>query len=149
MLIFLILILSSVAAAQTVSRYEVEMLKNSDKGSKDTREINSVLIFEKESIRIDSRRKKETFKEIKYSDIKYVEHSYSQAPEFTDSTRDLVLAMFTGGWTFLLRKPEKHWVTILSEKDFVVLKVENDNYRLIKMEFLVRDFEVMNVNENR
>ena len=52
MLIFLILILSSVAAAQTVSRYEVEMLKNSDKGSKDTREINSVLIFEKESIRI-------------------------------------------------------------------------------------------------
>ena len=147
-LIFLILILSaSAATAQTAPRYEAEMLKNPNKGGKDTREVNAVLIFEKDLLKIDSRRKRETFKEIKYSDIKYVEHSYSRKPLSSLVTRSTILtlllvdALYEG-------HPGRHWLTLLTENDFVVLKIENDNYRLLRMEFLVRDFDVININED-
>lgn len=148
-LIFLILVISSSVFGQTVNRYEAEMVKNPNKGGKDTREVNAVLIFDKDALKIDSRRKNETFKDLKYSDIKYVEHSYSKSPLSTDTTKVLILAMFTGGLPLFYRQEEKHWLTILSKNDFVVLKIENDNYRLLKMEFMVRDFDIININENR
>ena len=149
-LIFLFLILSSsvAAAAQSVSRYEAEMLKNPNKGGKDTREVNAVMIFEKDVLKIDSRRKKETFKEIKYSDIKYVEHSFSRKPLSTLITRSTILTLLLADALYE-RQPERHWLTLLMENDFVVLKIENDNFRLLKMEFMVRDFDIININEDR
>jgi hypothetical protein len=148
-IIFLILILAQAAFAQTVNRYEAELLKNPNKGGKDTREVNAVLIFEKDVLRINSRRKNETFRELKYSDIKYVEHSYSKTPQATVATRAAILALFTGGLPLFYGQEEKHWLTILTENEFVVLKIENDNFRLLKMEFLVRDFDLININESR
>ena len=128
--------------------YEAELLANPNKSKKDTREINAVLIFENDSLKIISRRKKEVFREFKYSEIKWVEHSYSKNPFFSERVRDVILASLFAS-PFLLQKEEKHWLTILSEKDFAVLKIENDNYRLIRMEFLVREIGIENVNENR
>ena len=142
------MIFASAAAAQTVNRYEAEMLKNPNKGGKDTREVNAVLIFEKEILRVDSRRKKETFKEIKYTDIKYVEHSYARKPLSSLITRSTILSLLVAD-ALLERQPERHWLTILTPNDFVVLKIENDNYRLLRMEFMVRDLDVINVNEDR
>ncbi|HEY8559868.1 MAG TPA: hypothetical protein VIL74_05665 [Pyrinomonadaceae bacterium] len=146
--IFLILILSSVALAQSARRYEAEMLKNPNEGGKDTREVNAVLIFEKNSLKIDSRRKKETFKEIDYASIKHVEHSYSKTPLSTFITRSTVLTLLLADDLYDTRK-EKHWLTILTEDDFVVLKIENDNYRLLRNEFLIRKLDVQDVNEDR
>ena len=147
-LFLLVLILAQAALAQTVNRYEAEMLKNPNKGGKDTREVNAVLIFEKDVLRIDSRRKKENFKEIKYSDIKYVEHSYSRKPLSSLVTRSVILTALLADALYE-RQPERHWLTLLTENDFVVLKIENDNYRLLKMEFMVRDFDIININEDR
>ncbi len=143
------LILSQLTFAQTSpSIYEAEILKNPNRGGKDTREVNAVLEFGKETLKITSRRKKEIFKEFKYSDIKYIEHSYSKTPLVTAATRTAVLALLTGLPLFFSEN-EKHWLTLGTDSDFAVLKIENDNYRLLKMEFLVRNFEVINVNENR
>jgi hypothetical protein len=148
-LIFFMLILSQIAFAQnTPNKYEAEMLKNPNRGGKDTREVNAVLVFEKDVLKIISRRKNETFKEYKYSEIKYVEHSYSKTPFMTTATKAAILTVLTG-FPLFYSENEKHWLTILTENDFTVLKVENDNYRLLKMEFLVRDFDLINVNENR
>jgi hypothetical protein len=148
-LIFFMLILSQIAFAQTApNKYEAEMLKNPNRGGKDTREVNAVLVFEKDVLKIISRRKNETFKEYKYSEIKYVEHSYSKTPFMTTATKAAILTVLTG-FPLFYSENEKHWLTILTENDFTVLKVENDNYRLLKMEFLVRDFDLINVNENR
>lgn len=148
-LIFFILILSQIAFTQTTpSQYEAELLKNPNTGGKDTREVNAVLVFEENALKIVSRRKKENFKEFKYSDIKYVEHSYSKSPLSTDSTKSVIIALLIAN-PFLYTEKEKHWLTILTQNDFAVLKIENDNWRLLKMEFLVRDFDVININENR
>ncbi|HVE59714.1 MAG TPA: hypothetical protein VNB22_23080 [Pyrinomonadaceae bacterium] len=148
-IILLILMLSQIAFAQTsANRYEAELLKNPNKGGKDTREVNAVLVFEKDALKIISRRKKETFKEFKYSEIKYVEHSYSKEPFFSNSTRTMMLSMLTG-LPFFLGENEKHWLTVVTENDFAVLKIENDNFRLLKNEFLIRKFDLVNINENR
>lgn len=148
-LILIILLLTNFAAAQNASnKYEAELLGNPNQGGKDTREINAVLIFEENRLVIKSRRKNEVFKEIKYADLKYVEHSFSKNPQMTESTRAVLLAALFGSPLFYMRE-EKHWLTILSGNDFAVLKIENDNYRLLKMEFLVREIEIVNVNEDR
>ena len=38
--------------------------------------VNAVLMFEKDGIRVQSRRSKETFKEFRYSDIESAEHAF-------------------------------------------------------------------------
>jgi len=144
----MLLILSQMSFAQTAPpRYEAEILKNPNKGGKDTREVNAVIIFEQDTLKIVSRRKKETFKELKYADIKYVEHSYSKQPFYSKALKTAIVGLLTG-LPLYLGEEEKHWLTILTENDFTVLKIENDNFRLLKMEFLVRDFDLININEN-
>ena len=149
-IIFLILILSQFAFAQVKpNRYEVEILMNPNKGGKDTREVNSVLVFEKDSVKVNSRRKMDlTYKDFKYTDLKFVEHSFSKMPFTTAASRAAYLTFLIGLPVFYFAN-EKHWLTLMTDDDFAVLKVENDNYRLLKMEFMVRGFDVVNINENK
>lgn len=148
-ILFLVLVFAQTAFAQNlVNRYEVEIMKNPNKGGKDTREVNAVLSFEKDSVKIISRRKNEVFKEFKYSEIDYVEHSYSKRPFMTSATKAAILTLATGLPIFYGQE-EKHWLTLLSDNDFVVMKVENDNFRLLRMEFAVRKFDVITINEDR
>ena len=142
--------LPTVAQARP-NRYEVEILSNPNAGGKDTREVNAILIFEKDGIEIQSRRKSEIFKTFSYSDIDRVEHSFSKKPKFSISDGMAVaMSVLTGLPIFLLnRTKEKHWLTIVADDDFAVLKIENDNYRLIKLEFTIKKIEVTNVNEDK
>jgi hypothetical protein len=149
-LIFLILILSQTGFAQvSLNRYEVEILMNPNEGGKDTREVNCVLIFEKDSVKIESRRTKDKiYKNFDFKDIKYVEHSFSKTPFMTAAAKTAVIAMLTGFPIYFAAK-EKHWLTLVTSGDFVVMKIENDNFRLLKNEFMIRSFDVVNINEDR
>jgi hypothetical protein len=132
------------------NRYEAEMLKNPNPGRKDTREVNAVVIFEKDSIKIFSRRKPDIFKEFPYKNIKYVEHSFSKNLLFSSRSQTMMAVLFpTLTVLSLYNNKEKHWLTVVGEDDFVVLKIENDNYRLIKNEFIIRKLDILNVNEDR
>src|SRR5688572_24104923 len=87
----------SVQGKNTRRMYEVEMLANPNAGGKDTREVNAVLIFEKDGIKIQSRRSKEIFKEFRYSDIRSAEHSYSRNALFRTSNKTaMALAVLSG-----------------------------------------------------
>lgn len=131
--------------------YEVELLTNPNAGRKDTREVNAVLVFEKDGIRIQSRRSSEIFKEFRYSDIRSAEHSYSRKPKSQMSERTmLALTLLSGMPLFLLAKEkEKHWVIVATDDDFAVMKIENDNYRLIRMEFIVKKVGIVDIDEGR
>jgi hypothetical protein len=149
--ILIVMVLQSVAVKpQTIpNRYEVELFANPNAGRKDTREVNAVIVFEKEMLRIESRRRPTTLKEFKYSDVKSVEHSFSKAPGFGPSTTAIILSAMVRLPIFLTRKKEKHWLTIVSDDNFAVLKIENDNYRLIKLELAVKKIEVLDLNEDQ
>jgi hypothetical protein len=139
----------AVGQASPPNRYEVELLANPNPGRKDTRQVNSVIVFEKDSLTIASRRRKnEVFKQIKYAEIKSVEHSFSKFPFASSSAANAIIAFLAGSPRFF-QKFEKHWLMIVAENDFAVLKLENDNYRLIKAEFEIRDFQVEEINENK
>ena len=130
--------------------FEVESLANPNAGKKDTRQVNAVLIFEKDSIKIQSRRTREIFKEFKYSDIKSAQHSHSKKAGLPISTGTAVaLSVLSGMPLFLIaRKKDKHWLTISTDGDYAVLKIENDNYRLIRMEFIVRKIGIDDIDED-
>jgi hypothetical protein len=139
---------SFVLAQKSPNRYESEWLTNPNAGKKDTRQVNAVIVFEQNSIKIFSRRKSEIFKEFQYKNIRSVEHSYSKNLLISNRTRATILMILTGLPAWNTGK-ERHWLTIVSEDDFVVLKIENDNYRLIKNEFAIRKLEIENINEDR
>ena len=143
----ILFLFSSVFAQSSLNSYEAEILMNPNKGGKDTREVNAVIMFEKDSLKIVSRRKNKVFKEFIYSDILSVEHSYSKDPIFSVTAKTMMLTALTGV-PFFFSQNERHWITLLSENHFVVLKVENDNYRLLRNEFLIRNLEVDDINEN-
>ena len=126
------------------------MLKNPNAGRKDTREVNAVLSFEPDSVRIESRRSKGVFKEFKYSDIKTVEHAYKDESPFRVSKGGVIaLSIFTGSPLLLLlaREKEKHFLLVATEEDYAVMKIENDNYRLIRMEFIVKKVGIVDIDE--
>ena len=133
------------------NRYEVEWLTNPNAGRKDTREVNAVLMFEKDGIKIQSRRSREIFKEFRYTDIRSAEHSYSRNALFRTSNRTaMALGVLSGMSIFLMsREKEKHWLMVTTDEDYAVLKIENDNYRLIRMEFIVRKIDIVDIDENR
>ena len=133
------------------SQYEVELLMNPNAGKKDTREVNAVLIFEKDAIKIQSRRSREIFKEFQYSDIRSAEHSYSGKNPFRGSKAAAALGVLGGMSLFLLatREKEKHWLMVATDDAYAVLKIENDNYRLIRMEFIVKKVGIEDIDEDR
>jgi len=85
----ILLLITTFALGQTGPvPFEVEMLKNPNAGRKDTREVNAVLVFEKDGIRIQSRRSKEIFKEFRYADIRSAEHTFRRRSPYRMSRGD-------------------------------------------------------------
>ena len=107
-------ILSASGFAQTsLNRYEVETLANPNPGKKDTREVNAILIFEKDGLRIQSRRSNEVSKVFKYTNIKTADHSFSKKLSFSPTAGMIVLSVVTGLPFFLIpRRKEKHWLVL-------------------------------------
>src|SRR5215203_6947722 len=147
-LIFLLMTVAALGQG-ALNRYEVEWLTNPNAGKKDTREVNAVLIFEKDGIRIQSRRSREIFKEFRYSDIRSAEHSYSKRFPFQNRTA-IALGVLSGlSILMMAREKEKHWLMVATDDDYAVLKIENDNYRLIRMELIVKKVGIVDIDENR
>jgi hypothetical protein len=148
----LILLITNSALGQTApNRYEVEFLTNPNAGKKDTREVNAVLLFEVDGIKIQSRRSSKIFKEFKYANIKSAEHSYGRKHPFQMSKGTAIaLSVLSGMPLFLLaRQKDKHWLMVATDDDYAVLKIENDNYRLIRMEFIVKKVGIVDIDENK
>ena len=132
------LITASAFGQTTAKQYEVEILTNPNAGRKDTREVNAVLVFERDVVRVQSRRSREIFKEFRYLDIRSAEHLF-RTPSFRMSKGAIALSLMSGMPLFLLnRQKDRHWLVIATDDDYAVLKIENDNYRLIRMEFIVK-----------
>ncbi|CAN5374143.1 hypothetical protein BH10ACI1_BH10ACI1_09240 [soil metagenome] len=150
LIIALILAQFSFSFAQTSSNsYEVEIMISKGEGNRDTREVNAVIVFEKETVKIKSRRKPEVFKEYKYSEISEVQHTFARSPQSKISGGDIALTVLTGIPFFLLKqKKERNWVTILANENFAILKTENDNYRQILAEFAVRKIKTVSQAED-
>lgn len=144
--LFLCLCLLTVSvpfAFATETSYEVETLVT--KGN-DTKEENSNIIFSENSFKVVSRKSKATLKEFNYADVKAAEYSFSKKPMWKTGA---VAAIFIGVFALpiFFMKSKSHWLTVRTESDFAVLKLEKDNYRQIQAEFETHSVKIETVME--
>lgn len=124
--------------------YEVEMLVTR---GEDTKEENSRLVISEDSFKITSRKTGMVLKEMSFADVKAAEYSYSKKPMWKTG---LVTAVFIGvlALPLFFMKSKSHWLTVRSDKDFAVLKLEKDNYRQIQAEFETHGVKVETITED-
>lgn len=132
------------ALATTAPSYSVEMMVTKDKDSK---EINSTLSFTENTFKVTTNKTPDVTKEFNYKDIKAADYSYSKKPLWKTGA---VAAIFLGVFALpiFFMKSKSHWLTVRTEKDFAILKLEKDNYRQILAELETHGVKVETINED-
>jgi hypothetical protein len=139
------------ALAQSEGKqYEVEMVVQSGKKSKET---DAVLVIGKDGFEVIPKKqsfKKDT-KDLKYSSIKAADYSYSKKPMLSGggAVATALLVGFIFALPFLFVKKKNHWMTVQTEDDFAVLKLGGRNYRAVIAEFETHGVKVNEVDEGK
>ncbi len=123
---------------------KVEMLSiRGDKADK----VSVRLRLEADSLILESRKTGTVLKNFKYSDIKSAEYSYSKHPRWKAGVGTAAGSLLAGPLFILalpvaiplaFSKSKKHWLTIKGEQDYVVLKLDKNNRKVILPAFEVR-----------
>lgn len=146
LVMFLFVISTSVVLAADKT-YKVEQVVNDGKESKETDAILTI----KEggfSVTPDKDKFKASGKEFAYSDIKTADYSYSKKPMLSGGGA-IAAAIFVGILVlpFLFMKKKNHWLSVQTEKEFAVIKLDASNYRAIVAEFETHGVKVNTVKE--
>lgn len=128
--------------------YSVEIVVPNGKKSVETdavlkiNEKNLEVIIEKNSF-------KEHNKNFNFSNIKVADYSYSKKPMLSGggAIATALLVGFIFALPFLFIKKKNHWLSIQTEKEFAVLKLDSSNYRAIIAEFETHGVKVTEVKE--
>jgi hypothetical protein len=105
------------------------------------------LRLEEDSLVIESRKTGSTLKNFKYSDIKSAEYSYSKHPRWKAGVGTAAGSLIFAPLLFIalpiaiplaFSKAKRHWLTIKSEQDYVVLKLDKNIRKLMLPAFEVR-----------
>lgn len=144
MIITSVLVVSS-AFAQTSQQFDAEMLVSNGKNQDE----ESISIQFGETTVTFASKKPGLSKTFNYADIKMAEYSYSKKPRYTTGAV-LGLAVTIFLLPLMFTKSKKHWMTIQTEKDYVVLKLKKSNYRLITPSFETHGVKVIDAgNQNQ
>jgi hypothetical protein len=149
-LICFILIISThiVLAADTI--YKVEQVVNDGKESKET---DAILTFKTDTISVvsDKNKFKSSAKEFAFSDIKVADYSYAKKPMLSTggAIATALLVGFIFALPFLFIKKKSHWISVQTEKEFVVMKLDGSNYRQIIAEMETHGVKVNTVEEEK
>lgn len=128
--------------------YAVEMIVPEGKKSKET---DVVLRFNEKTLEIipDKAEYKQQAKTFKYSDIKVADYSYSKKPMLSGggAIATALLVGFIFAIPFLFMKKKNHWLSLQTEKEFAVIKLDISNFRAIKAELGTHDVKVTDVKD--
>lgn len=128
--------------------YDIELVVPEGKKSKET---DAVLRIDKESfqIMIEKSKFKENEKTFAFKDIKVADYSYSKKPMLSGggAVATALLVGFIFALPFLFIKKKNHWLTIQSEKEFAVMKLDSSNYRAIIAELETKGVKIKEVKE--
>ena len=86
-------------------------------------------------------------KEFNYKDVKSADYSFSKKPMWKTGA---VTAIFIGVFALpiFFMKSKSHWLTVRTEKDYAILKLEGDNYRQILAELETHNIKVETIKED-
>lgn len=147
----------SVCLAQTEPRQSAEVVQFSNASllvpkKQSVGQMPVVLRFAGDALVIESRKTQDALKQLAYAEIKSAEYSYSRHPRWKEGVGASVvsvaalgvwigaaaavppLAVLVGIPLFIKvakTRNRVHWLTIKTESDFAVLRLDKDNYKLI------------------
>lgn len=118
---------------------------------KKTRETDVVLRINQTNLEVipDKKDFSQHAKNFKFSDITAADYSYAKKPMLSGGGA-VAVALLTSVFLalpFLFVKKKTHWLSVQTDKDFVVLKLDNSNFRPIIAELKVRGAKVVEVTE--
>ncbi|MBL8180940.1 MAG: hypothetical protein JNL64_04955 [Blastocatellia bacterium] len=146
-----LLILTSAFAQTSQRSYAIELVVVRNKRSIET---DADIIFGERTVKVvpDKTSLAAETKEFAYSDIKLADQSYSKKPLFSvgGGVTTVVLTSLIFPFIavpFLFIKKKKHWMTIQTEKDYMVLKLGDRNFRQIASELETKGVKVSELKE--
>lgn len=136
----------SLAQTKTPVSFKVNTLVSDGKKSK---EFDSVLTFSDNSFKTVNKKTGVTIKEFNYADVKTADYSYAKKPLL--STGGAIATAVLLGLVvipFLFVKKKQHWLSVRTENDYVVMRLDKENFRQIQNEFEVHKVPINTVNED-
>jgi len=149
LLCFCILVVStriSLAQTTTETTFKVNTLVSNGKKSK---EQDSSLKFSESSFSTTNQKTKAVIKEFNYADVVTADYSYAKKPLLSTGGA-VAMAILTGLIVipFLFAKKKQHWLTVRTGNDYVVMRLDKDNFRQIINEFETHKVAVKTIDED-
>ena len=142
-----ILVANRVALA---TDYDIELVVPNGKKSVQT---DTVLKISEDKFEFDIEKDKfkEQEKTFYFKDLKVADYSYSKKPMLSGggAIATALLVGFIFALPFLFIKKKNHWLTVQTEKEFAVMKLDGSNYKAIVAEFKTHGVEVKEVKEEK
>ena len=115
---------------------------------KKTKEMDSTLTFSENSFKSVSKKTGSVIKEFNYSNIVGADYSYSKKPLLSTGGA-VAMAILTGLLVlpFLFMKKKQRWLSVRTNDDYLVMKLDKENYVQILNEFKIRKIEVKTIDE--
>jgi len=144
----LLLLVTTPFALAADTTYKVEQVVSEGKESKET---DAILTVKSDSFSVmpDKKKFKASGKEFAFSDIKVADYSYSKKPMLSTggAIATALLVGFIFALPFLFIKKKNHWLSVQTEKEFAVIKLDGSNYKQIVAEFETHGVKVNTVKE--
>lgn len=128
--------------------YEVEMIVPAGKKSKET---DAVLKINEKDFEVipDKQDFKQYTKKFNYTDIKVADYSYAKKPMLSGggAIATALLVGFIFAIPFLFIKKKNHWLSLQTEKEFAVVKLDGSNRLAIIAELETHGVKVSEVKD--
>lgn len=136
----------ALAQTKSANTFKVNTLISDGKKSK---EVDSNLMFQETSFKDENRKTSTEIKQFNYADIKAADYSYSKKPLLSTGGA-IATVIFLGllSLPFLFMKKKQHWISVRTENDYVVMRMDKNNYRQIINEFETHQVKVATVDED-
>ena len=96
--------------------------------------VDVLVVCEEDRLLLTNKKKSEVLKTFEYKDIKSAEYSHSKHPRWKTGTA-LIIPLTIFALPFFFLKGKKHWLTIQTQGDYAVLKLDKKNYKFINAAF--------------
>jgi hypothetical protein len=148
LLVCFVFIVTSNCVFASDTTYKVEQVVSEGKESKET---DAILTVKQDSFSVtpDKTKFKASGKEFAFSDVKTADYSFSKKPMLSTggAIATALLVGFIFALPFLFIKKKNHWLSVQTEKEFAVIKLDGSNYKQIVAEFETHGVKVNTVKE--
>ena len=123
-----------VAAARARPAQEFQKIKLLSQDGEKTKETDAILVLDRDRLVVRAKKGRSELKTLAYRDIRIAEYSYSKHPRWKEGLGTAIAVGIFAAPIFFL-KGKKHWLTVQTDDDYAVLRLDKKNYELVCSSF--------------